>query len=121
MSEDFSEHFNVSIASNWASNSREIFCRTLNLIHAYKKAYRRKRPFPSSLNGRTTSKMTTLDRRESDPTQKVCWRNIVVFVSIHISAFLGVYWMPPTRVARATLCMSFILWQLANFGYAHGE
>ncbi|KAF8554355.1 hypothetical protein OG21DRAFT_1382434, partial [Imleria badia] len=51
---------------------------------------------------------------------KIWWSNVVLFVSVHIDAFLGVCLMPPTRVARATLWMSFILWQLADFGVTIG-
>ena len=54
--------------------------------------------------------------RQSYPTAKIWWSNTVLFVSVHIGAFLGVYWMPPNCVARATLWMSFVLWQLADFG-----
>ncbi|KAF8554363.1 hypothetical protein OG21DRAFT_1597383 [Imleria badia] len=61
--------------------------------------------------------MTT---RQSHPTPKIWWSNVILFVSVHIGAFLGVCWMPPTRIARATLCMSFILWQLADFGVTIG-
>ena len=60
-----------------------------------------------------STRMTT---NQAHPTEKIWWSNIVVFVSVHIGAFLGVCWMPPTRVPHATLWMSFILWQLASFG-----
>ncbi|KAI9569458.1 hypothetical protein HD554DRAFT_2020584 [Boletus coccyginus] len=58
--------------------------------------------------------------QKSRPTAKVWWRNVALVVSVHIGALLGVCWMPPTCVARATLCMSFILWQSADFGVTIG-
>ncbi|KAF8131560.1 hypothetical protein EV363DRAFT_1330374 [Boletus edulis] len=61
--------------------------------------------------------MTT---RQPPPRAKIWWSNIALFASVHIGAFLGVCWMPPTRVVPASLYMSFILWQAADFGITIG-
>ncbi|KAN0100144.1 hypothetical protein V8E55_000128 [Tylopilus felleus] len=61
-----------------------------------------------------------MSTRQSHPRPKIWWSNVVLFLSVHVGALLGVCWLPPSRVARATLCMSFILWQLADFGVTIG-
>ncbi|KAF9225256.1 hypothetical protein BS17DRAFT_700052 [Gyrodon lividus] len=52
--------------------------------------------------------------------KKIWWSNAVFFVSVHIAALAGAYCRPPTHVPQVTLLMSFVLWQLADFGITIG-
>ncbi|PBK76831.1 hypothetical protein ARMSODRAFT_948673 [Armillaria solidipes] len=51
---------------------------------------------------------------------KIWWSNAIFFVSIHIAAFIGVYYFPVYAVHRASLFLAFLVWQLADFGITIG-
>lgn len=51
---------------------------------------------------------------------KIWWSNAIFFVSIHIAAFIGVYYFPIYAVHRASLFFAFLVWQLADFGITIG-
>ncbi|KAG7452278.1 uncharacterized protein BT62DRAFT_294111 [Guyanagaster necrorhizus] len=51
---------------------------------------------------------------------KIWWSNAVFFVSVHIAAFIGVYYFPVYVVHRASLFFAFLVWQLADFGITIG-
>ncbi|KAF6766735.1 hypothetical protein DFP72DRAFT_867422 [Ephemerocybe angulata] len=49
---------------------------------------------------------------------KIWWSNALFFLSIHAAAFVGIYYYPFWAVKRASLVLAFLVWQLADFGYA---
>lgn len=53
----------------------------------------------------------------SSSPPKIWWSNAIFFLSIHLAALVGIYFWPPYAVARATLLLSFAIWQLADFGH----
>jgi stearoyl-CoA desaturase (Delta-9 desaturase) len=48
---------------------------------------------------------------------KIWWTNAFFFVSVHLAAAVGAFYRPPSTVKRATLAMTFVLWQLGSLGY----
>jgi hypothetical protein len=51
---------------------------------------------------------------------KIWWSNAIFFISVHFAAFVGMYYYPPRVVARASLFLAFLVWQLADFGCVAG-
>ncbi|KAF5385066.1 hypothetical protein D9615_001252 [Tricholomella constricta] len=49
---------------------------------------------------------------------EIWWSNAFFFLSVHVAAVLGAIYWPPHAVPRATLILSFVVWQLGTFGYA---
>lgn len=52
------------------------------------------------------------------PKSKIWWSNSIFFLWVHLAALWGIYYWPPSAVPRATLILSFLVWQLAEFGCA---
>ncbi|EGO30998.1 hypothetical protein SERLADRAFT_432659 [Serpula lacrymans var. lacrymans S7.9] len=57
---------------------------------------------------------------KSPPPATVWWSNAIFFVFIHVASVIGIYHRPPNLLPRATLFMSFLLWQAAEFGITIG-
>jgi len=51
---------------------------------------------------------------------KIWWSNGIFFVSVHIAAILSAIHWPPQSVPRASLILSFVVWQLGTFGITVG-
>ncbi|KAJ7597481.1 hypothetical protein C8J56DRAFT_920193 [Mycena floridula] len=51
---------------------------------------------------------------------QIWWVNAIFFISVHIASALGVYWFPPQLVAKQSLLLAFLSWQLADFGVTIG-
>jgi hypothetical protein len=47
---------------------------------------------------------------------KIWWSNAIFFISVHIATVIGLYYKPFYAVDRATLILSLVIWQLADFG-----
>ncbi|KAI0348260.1 hypothetical protein BDW22DRAFT_1319775 [Trametopsis cervina] len=50
----------------------------------------------------------------------IWWTNGILFVTIHIAAFLGAFYHPYSITRSATLILAFLLWQAACFGITIG-
>lgn len=48
---------------------------------------------------------------------RIWWSNAIFFVGVHFAAVIGIYYWPYHEVPRATLVLSVMIWQLADFGY----
>ncbi|KAF8971683.1 hypothetical protein BDZ97DRAFT_2024637 [Flammula alnicola] len=54
------------------------------------------------------------------PQPRIWWGNAIFFVLVHLAALIGVYYMPPWSIKKATLVLWFMTWQLADFGITIG-
>lgn len=59
----------------------------------------------------------TQNMKHTQPT--IWWANAVFFILVHFGALVGIYYFPPWATSRATLLLSFTIWQLSNFGYVN--
>ncbi|KIM47500.1 hypothetical protein M413DRAFT_22154 [Hebeloma cylindrosporum] len=51
---------------------------------------------------------------------QIWWSNAVFFTLVHLGAIIGIYYMPPWSIKRATLVLWFLTWQLSDFGITIG-
>ncbi|KAJ4488495.1 hypothetical protein J3R30DRAFT_3436177 [Lentinula aciculospora] len=51
---------------------------------------------------------------------QIWWSNSIFFVSVHLAALIGMYWLPPTRITWPTVALTYAMWQLAEFGITVG-
>ncbi|KAF5391852.1 hypothetical protein D9757_001813 [Collybiopsis confluens] len=51
---------------------------------------------------------------------QIWWSNGLFFISVHIAAFIGIFWLPPSAVPHSTLILACANWQLAEFGITIG-
>jgi hypothetical protein len=53
-------------------------------------------------------------KRQNAP--QIWWANAIFFLMVHIAAGIGMYYVPPWSIRRATLFLWFLTWQLSDFG-----
>ncbi|KAF5312206.1 hypothetical protein D9619_002627 [Psilocybe cf. subviscida] len=51
---------------------------------------------------------------------QIWWANAIFFVMVHVAAGIGMYYVPPWSIPRATLLLWFLTWQLSDFGITIG-
>ncbi|KIP11139.1 hypothetical protein PHLGIDRAFT_100083 [Phlebiopsis gigantea 11061_1 CR5-6] len=63
---------------------------------------------------------TTISKTRDEAGERIWWTNALLFVTVHLAAFGGIYLYPLRTTCKSTLVLSFILWQVACFSVTIG-
>ncbi|KAJ3986067.1 hypothetical protein F5890DRAFT_1506116 [Lentinula detonsa] len=63
---------------------------------------------------------STMNDSTSTFRPQIWWSNSIFFVAVHLAAFNGIYWLPPTIIPWPTIALTYAMWQLAEFGITIG-
>ncbi|KJA28511.1 hypothetical protein HYPSUDRAFT_33933 [Hypholoma sublateritium FD-334 SS-4] len=58
--------------------------------------------------------------KSKEARPEIWWGNAVFFTLVHVSALVGMYYIPPWSAGKETLLLWFMTWQLSDFGITIG-